>query len=111
MFPLCARYKQRKWEQSCSAELKCALGVLSRCSYYSTLFPAFQSAEGCVTERWTFGPLYQSAVQCLELIVFNLGSSLVKLLPERIQCVTVLNQEVALDGGTIAAELDRITTV
>lgn len=49
-------YKQGKWEQSCGAVLKCARGVLSTCSHHSTLSPAFQSTEKCVTERWTSAP-------------------------------------------------------
>lgn len=76
MFPLCTHHKQGKWEQSCSTELKCALGVPSRCSYYGALCSAFQSSEECVSERRTFAPFYRSAVQCIELIVF------IWLLPE-----------------------------
>lgn len=70
MFPLCVCYKREKWKQSCNADLKCALGVLSRCSYYGALSSAFQSTEECVTERWTFAPSIKVLYNPSELIVF-----------------------------------------
>lgn len=100
MFPLCTHHKQGKWEQSCSTELKCALGVPSRCSYYRALCSAFQSSEECVSERRTFAPFYQSAVQCIELIVF------IWLLPEasseqKWYSLPGLRRRVPTDGGKV----------
>lgn len=100
MFPLCTHHKQGKWEQSCSTELKCALGVPSRCSYYGALCSAFQSSEECVSERRTFAPFYRSAVQCIELIVF------IWLLPEasseqRWYSLLGLRKRVPTDGGKV----------